>query len=235
MNCGVVVFPGSNCDHDCFHVLKHVFKLHTEWIWHKGGQDLSRFDLIVLPGGFSYGDYLRAGAIAQFSTVMKEVIGFAESGGKVLGICNGFQILVESGLLPGALMQNHSRKFICKTVLVRVENVRTPFTQKCAEHSVLNIPIAHHQGGYFIDPEELHRLEENGQVVLRYCGPAGEVTGEFNPNGSVGNIAGIINAGGNVMGMMPHPERCADPAWPNLDGQLIFKSILHSCQNGVSV
>ncbi|MDP6735104.1 MAG: phosphoribosylformylglycinamidine synthase subunit PurQ [Nitrospinaceae bacterium] len=235
MNCGVVVFPGSNCDHDCLHVLKHVFKLHTEWIWHKGGQDLSRFDLIVLPGGFSYGDYLRAGAIARFSTVMKEVISFAESGGKVLGICNGFQILVESGLLPGALMQNHSRKFICKTVSVRVENAQTPFTQKCAERSVLNIPIAHHQGGYFIDPEELHRLEENGQVVLRYCGPAGEVTDEFNPNGSVGNIAGIINAGGNVMGMMPHPERCADPAWPNLDGQLIFKSILHSCQNGVSV
>lgn len=234
MNCGVVVFPGSNCDHDCFHILKHVFKLRTEWIWHKGDTDLSRFDLIVLPGGFSYGDYLRAGAIARFSTVMKEVTRFAESGGKVLGICNGFQILVESGLLPGALIQNSTQKFICKAVSVRVETVQTPFTGQCAEQSVLKIPIAHHQGSYFIDPDGLRQIEDKGQVVFRYCGPAGEVTDEFNPNGSVGNIAGIINEGGNVMGMMPHPERSADPAWPDLDGQLIFKSIIHSCQSGVS-
>ncbi|HAK37853.1 MAG: phosphoribosylformylglycinamidine synthase subunit PurQ [Nitrospinaceae bacterium] len=234
MNCGVVVFPGSNCDHDCFHILKHVFKLHTEWIWHKGDMDLSRFDLIVLPGGFSYGDYLRAGAIAQFSTVMKDVIRFAESGGRVLGICNGFQVLVEAKLLPGALIQNNTQKFICKTVPVRVENTSTAFTGECAGESVLNIPIAHHQGSYFIDPDGLRQLEENRQVVFRYCGPSGEVTDEFNPNGSVGNIAGIINEAGNVMGLMPHPERCADPAWPNLDGQLIFKSIIKSLQSGVS-
>lgn len=234
MNCGVVVFPGSNCDHDCFHVLKHVFKLQTEAVWHKGHKDLSRFDLIVLPGGYSYGDYLRAGAIAQFSTVMKEVIRFAGSGGMVLGICNGFQILVESGLLPGALIQNHTQKFICKTVPVRVENTFTSFSRECSEKSVLNIPIAHHQGSYFIGSDGLRQLEDNQQVVFRYCGPAGEVTEQFNPNGSVSNIAGIINKGGNIMGLMPHPERCADPAWSNLDGQLIFKSIINSLQSGVS-
>lgn len=234
MNCGVVVFPGSNCDHDCFHILRHVFKLQPEWIWHKDVMDFSRFDLIVLPGGYSYGDYLRAGAIAQFSTVMKEVTRFAGSGGRVLGICNGFQILVESGLLPGALIQNNTQKFICKTVPVRVENADTSFTGECTEKSVLNIPIAHHQGSYFIDPDGLRQLEDNRQVVFRYCGPKGEVTDEFNPNGSVGNIAGIINESGNVMGLMPHPERCADPAWPQLDGQLIFKSLINSLQSGVS-
>jgi len=235
MNCGVVVFPGSNCDHDCFHILKHVFKLDTEWIWHKGGADLSRFDLIVLPGGYSYGDYLRAGAIAQFSSVMKEVVQFANTGRMVLGICNGFQILVESGLLPGALIQNHTQKFICKTVSLRVENTSTPFSGECEQKSVLNIPIAHHQGSYYIDSDGLQQLDDNQQVVLRYCGPLGEVTEKFNPNGSVGNIAGIINKGGNVMGLMPHPERCADPAWPNLDGQLIFKSIIKYLHSGVSL
>jgi len=235
MNCGVVVFPGSNCDHDCFHILKHVFKLDTEWIWHKGAVNLSRFDLIVLPGGYSYGDYLRAGAIAQFSAVMKEVVRFAGSGRMVLGICNGFQILVESGLLPGALIQNHTQKFICKTVSLRVENASTSFSGECAQKSVLNIPIAHHQGNYFIDSDGLQQLEDNRQIVFRYCGPAGELTEKFNPNGSVSNIAGIINEGRNVMGLMPHPERCADPAWSNLDGQLIFKSIIKSFQSGVSL
>jgi len=235
MNCGVVVFPGSNCDHDCFHVLKHVFKLKTEWVWHKDSIDLSRFDLIVLPGGYSYGDYLLAGAIAQFSSVMKEVVRFAGSGGMVLGICNGFQILVESGILPGALIQNHAQKFICKTVHLRVENVSNSFSRECVHKSVLNLPIAHHQGNYFIGSDGLRQLEDNRQVVFRYCGPAGEVTEEFNPNGSVSNIAGIINEGRNVMGLMPHPERCADPAWSNRDGQLIFKSIINSLQSGVSV
>lgn len=234
MNCGVVVFPGSNCDHDCFHILKYVFKLDTQWIWHKGDIDLSRFDLIILPGGYSYGDYLRAGAIAKFSRVMKELVVFAGSGRMVLGICNGFQILVESGLLPGALIQNYTQKFICKTVPIRVESSSTPFSNECAEQSVLNIPIAHHQGNYFIEPDGLRQLEDNQQIVFRYCGPLGEVTDESNPNGSVSNIAGITNKGRNIMGLMPHPERCADPAWSNLDGQFIFKSIIKSLQNGVS-
>ena len=235
MKCGVVVFPGSNCDHDCFHILKHVFKLDTEWIWHKDDVNLSKFDLVILPGGFSYGDYLRAGAIAQFSSVMKEVIQFAGSGGIVLGICNGFQVLVESGLLPGALIQNRTQKFICKTVSLRVENASTTFSSECLEKSVLSIPIAHHQGSYFIDPEGLRQLEDNQQVVFRYCSPVGEVTDEFNPNGSANNIAGIINEGRNVMGLMPHPERCADPAWSNIDGQLIFKSIIKNLHSGASL
>jgi len=233
MKCGVVVFPGSNCDHDCFHILKHVFKFDTEWIWHKGAVDLSRFDLIVLPGGYSYGDYLRAGAIAQFSSVMKEVVRFANSGRMVLGICNGFQVLVESGLLPGALIQNHTQKFVCKTVSIRVENVSTPFSCECVGKAVLDIPIAHHQGSYFIGSDGLHQLVDNQQIVFRYSGPEGEVTDQYNPNGSVDNIAGIVNEDKNVMGLMPHPERCADPAWPNLDGQLIFKSIIYSLQHGV--
>jgi len=233
MKCGVVVFPGSNCDHDCFHILKHVFKIDAEWIWHKGDVDLSRFDLIVLPGGYSYGDYLRAGAIAKFSRVMKEVVRFANSGRMVLGICNGFQVLVESGLLPGALIQNHTQKFVCKTVSIRVENVSTPFSCECAGKTVLDIPIAHHQGSYFIDSDGLHQLVDNQQIVFRYSGPEGEVTDQYNPNGSVDNIAGIVNEDKNVMGLMPHPERCADPAWPNLDGQLIFKSIIYSLQHGV--
>ena len=233
MKCGVVVFPGSNCDHDCYHILKHVFELDTEWIWHKDDVDLSGFDLIVLPGGYSYGDYLRAGAIAQFSSVMKKVIEFANSGRMVLGICNGFQVLVESGLLPGALIQNHTQKFICKTVSVRVENASTPFSCECLEKSVLNIPIANHQGSYFIDIDGLNQLIDNEQIVFRYSGCEGEVTGLYNPNGSVDNIAGIVNENKNVMGLMPHPERCADPAWPNLDGQLIFKSMIQSLQPGI--
>ena len=235
MKCGVVVFPGSNCDHDCFHILKHVFKLDTEWIWHKDDVNLSKFDLVVLPGGYSYGDYLRAGAIAQFSSVMKEVIQFAGSGGIVLGICNGFQVLVESGLLPGALIQNRTQKFICKTVSLRVENTCTPFSSECLEQSVMSIPIAHHQGSYFIDPEGLNQLEDNQQIVFRYCSSVGEVTDEFNPNGSVNNIAGIVNEGRNVMGLMPHPERCADPAWSNIDGQIIFKSIIKKLHSGASL
>ena len=233
MKCGVVVFPGSNCDHDCYHILKHVFGLDTEWIWHKDDVDLSGFDLIVLPGGYSYGDYLRAGAIAQFSSVMKKVIRFANSGRMVLGICNGFQVLVESGLLPGALIQNHTQKFICKTVSVRVENASTPFSSECLEKSVLNIPIAHHQGSYFIDTDGLNELIDNKQIVFRYSDCEGEVTDRYNPNGSVDNIAGIVNENKNVMGLMPHPERCADPAWANLDGQLIFKSMIQSLQPGI--
>ena len=227
MRCGVVVFPGSNCDHDCYHILKHIFKLDTEWIWHKE-QELHQFDFIVLPGGFSYGDYLRAGAIAKFSPIMKAVAGYAEKGGRVLGICNGFQILLEAGLLPGALMYNASRKFICKFVNLRVENNDTLFTHQCERNSILQIPVAHGEGSYFSDPDTLSRLNDNGQVILRYCGPNGEVEDQYNPNGSMENIAGIVNEAGNVMGMMPHPERCADPAWSQLDGQLIFNSALSS-------
>ena len=227
MKCGVIVFPGSNCDHDCYHILKHVFDLDTRFLWHKDESELDRFDLLVLPGGFSYGDYLRAGSIARFSPIMKAVLRFANRGGRVLGICNGFQILVESGLLPGALLHNRSQKFICKTVYTRVETVDSPFTNQCDE--ILQIPIAHHEGSYYADDESLKRMAGNDQIVLRYCDARGEVTEAANPNGSVQNIAGVANEKKNVLGMMPHPERCADPLWPNIDGQRIFKSLIHSC------
>ena len=226
MKCGIVVFPGSNCDHDCYHILKKVLNQETHWLWHKDNADLNSFDLVVLPGGFSYGDYLRAGAISRFSPVMNSVISFSKRGGKVLGICNGFQILVESGLLPGALMQNQTRKFICKNVHVRVESTTTPFTQGCGEKSVLQIPVAHHQGNYYIDPQSLNDLEERGQILFRYCDEEGNITDSSNPNGSVSSVAGLCNTQKNVMGMMPHPERCADPLWPNVDGQNIFKSLI---------
>ena len=225
MKCGVVVFPGSNCDHDCYHILKHILNQETHWLWHKEEASLESFDLVVLPGGFSYGDYLRAGAIASFSPIMNSVIRFAKDGGKVLGICNGFQILLESGLLPGTLIQNQSRKFICKNVSVRIENPDTPFTQHCGENRVLQIPIAHHQGSYYIDPFSLSHLEENGQVLFRYCDAEGKVSAESNPNGSVSSIAGVSNEQKNVMGMMPHPERCADPNLTGTDGQIIFQSL----------
>ncbi len=226
MKCGIVVFPGSNCDHDCYHILKKVLNQETNWLWHKDDADLSSLDLVVLPGGFSYGDYLRPGAISRFSPIMNSVIRFAENGGKVLGICNGFQILLESGLLPGALIQNHTRKFICKNVFVRVESSDTPFTQECANKSVLEIPIAHHQGSYYIDPHSLSELEEKGQILFRYCDGEGTVSTASNPNGSVGSVAGLCNERKNVMGMMPHPERCADPLWANIDGQKIFQSLI---------
>ena len=227
MKCGVVVFPGSNCDHDIYHILKHIFKLPTEWVWHKETA-LAQFDLVVLPGGFSYGDYLRAGAIAKFSPIMKAIVAYANNGGRLIGICNGFQILVESGLLPGALMHNPSQKYICKFVHVRVENSDSFFTNQCAANSVLQIPIAHGEGSYYSDPGSLQRMNDNGQVLFRYCGPDGEVDPAHNPNGSAENIAGIMNEAGNVMGMMPHPERCADPALPQLDGQRIFNSMINS-------
>ena len=227
MKCGVVIFPGSNCDHDCYHILKHVYGQETEWIWHKD-EDLRNFDLIVLPGGFSYGDYLRAGAIAKFSPIMKSIVRFASEGGQVLGICNGFQILVETGLLPGALLRNRNQKFICKDLHLRVENNQTPFTSQCEPQGVLKIPINHGEGAYYADPETLRALEDRGQIVFRYCSPAGEVDEHSNPNGSVSNIAGIVNETGNVMGMMPHPERCADPLWPNIDGQAIFNSLVQA-------
>jgi phosphoribosylformylglycinamidine synthase len=227
MKCGIVVFPGSNCDHDCYHILKHVLQIDTHWIWHKD-EALNSFDFIVLPGGFSYGDYLRPGAIARFSPIMKSVIDYANQGGRVLGICNGFQILVESGLLPGVLMDNASQRFICKNLTLRVENSDTPFTSQCKVGDVLQIPINHGQGRYFADNDTLKQMAKNDQVLFRYCDAEGNASDAANPNGSLDNIAGIANESKNVMGMMPHPERCADPLWQNVDGQTIFKSLIES-------
>ncbi|MCH6580468.1 MAG: phosphoribosylformylglycinamidine synthase subunit PurQ [Nitrospinae bacterium] len=227
MKCGIVVFPGSNCDHDCYHILKHVLQLDTQWIWHKD-ETLDTFDFIVLPGGFSYGDYLRPGAIARFSPIMKSVIDYANRGGRLLGICNGFQILVESGLLPGVLMDNAGQKFICKNLTLRVDNNQTPFTSQCRPGEVLKIPINHGQGRYFADDETLKRLVDNDQIIFRYCDAEGNTPETANPNGSLDHIAGIANQAKNVMGMMPHPERCADPLWPEVDGQTIFNSLIQS-------
>ncbi|HET6272143.1 MAG TPA: phosphoribosylformylglycinamidine synthase subunit PurQ [Bacteroidota bacterium] len=222
---GVVVFPGSNCDHDAYYVCKKILHQEAEFLWHKEA-DLKGSDVIILPGGFSYGDYLRCGAIARFSPVMKEVVRFAEKGGVVLGICNGFQILLEAGMLPGVLLRNSSLRFVCKYVHLRVENAMTLFTGACEQGEVLAIPIAHGEGNYFTDDETLKRLEGDGRVLLRYCAPDGTITDEANPNGSLANIAGIINDAGNVLGLMPHPERASDPVLGHTDGQKIFQSII---------
>ena len=230
MKCGVIIFPGSNCDHDCYHVLKHVFNQNVEFIWHKEA-DLKDFDIIVLPGGFSYGDYLRTGAIARFSPVMSAVIDFANNGGVVLGICNGFQILCEAGLLPGALMRNRGLRFVCKFVNLRVENNGSAFTNGCTEKEILNIPVAHAEGLFYADEETLEVLNKNNQVLFRYCSDSGELTDEANPNGSLENIAGIMNAEGNVMGMMPHPDRSYEEALTSADGAKIFQSVLNLVQS----
>ncbi len=221
---GVVVFPGANCDHDAYYTAKKVLGQDAVFLWHKEA-DLRGADVIILPGGFSYGDYLRCGAIARFSPVMKEVVRFAKQGGTVIGICNGFQILLESGLLPGVLLRNASLRFICKYVHIKVENVDTRFTRHCQEGEVLAIPIAHGDGNYFTDNETLKRLEEQRQVVFRYCSPDGSMTPGANPNGSIASIAGIMNEAGNVLGMMPHPERASDPVLGHTDGQKIFTSL----------
>lgn len=227
MRFAVVVFPGTNCDRDCWHVVKNVLNCEVEFVWHEE-RDLSRFDCVILPGGFSYGDYLRVGAIARFSPVIEAVREFAERGGLVIGICNGFQILVEAGLLVGALVRNETTHFICKFVHLRVENDKTPFTNQCKLGQVLKIPIAHNDGLYLCDEATLKQLERNGQIVFRYCTPDGKVTEESNPNGSVGNIAGIVNERGNVLGMMPHPERASESLLGSSDGLFIWKSILSS-------
>ncbi|MBI3354169.1 MAG: phosphoribosylformylglycinamidine synthase subunit PurQ [Nitrospirae bacterium] len=226
MKFGIIVFPGSNCDHDCYHAARHVLNQDAEFIWHKENK-LSSFDVIIIPGGFSYGDYLRTGAIAKFSPVMKAVRKFAKDGGLVIGICNGFQILLEAGLLPGAMLRNRTLKFICKDIYVRVESINTPFTNKC-DKKILRMPIAHAEGNYFADPKTLSHLKENQQIVFRYSNESGETTDSANPNGSLENIAGICNENGNVLGMMPHPERCAEAILGNEDGRLIFESILAS-------
>ncbi len=222
---GIVVFPGSNCDHDCYHAIKHVLAQDCEFLWHHE-TDLERFDCIVLPGGFSYGDYLRTGSIASLSPIMKSVEKFAQAGNPVIGICNGFQVLVESGLLPGALIKNSSLKFVCKWVHVRVENNKNLFTANMKVGDVLEIPVAHGEGNYFCNPQELKGLGENSQIVFRYCDDKGGITPESNPNGSIENIAGITNKAGNVLGMMPHPERCAEEMLNGTQGKLIFESII---------
>jgi phosphoribosylformylglycinamidine synthase len=224
---GVVVFPGSNCDHDAYHAAKHVMGQEAEFLWHKD-VDLKHSDVIVIPGGFSYGDYLRTGAIARFSPIMKEVVRFAENGGTVIGICNGFQILCESGLLPGVLLRNNSLLFSCKHVYLSAANRHTRFSSSIPEGAILKIPIAHGEGNFFAEPDVIRSLEDEGRILFRYCDELGTVSMESNPNGSINNIAGIINAQGNVMGMMPHPERACESTLGSSDGTMIFSSIINS-------
>ncbi len=224
MRVGVIVFPGSNCDADVQWAVEQVGG-QAEFVWH-GAESLDGFDAVILPGGFSYGDYLRCGAIARFSPIMAEVTRFAGAGRPVLGICNGFQILTEAGLLPGALRRNAGLKFLCRPVHLRVENVRTPWTKGLARGEVLRLPIAHGEGNYYASPEELAELKERGQVVFRYATPDGKVTPEANPNGSVGNIAGVCNREGNVVGMMPHPERAVTALLGGEDGRRILRAML---------
>ena len=228
---GVVVFPGSNCDHDAYYSLRKVLNYDVEFLWHKD-TDLKQSSVILLPGGFSYGDYLRTGAIARFSPIMNSVISFANKGGIVIGICNGFQILLEAGLLPGVMIRNNSLKFACKDVYLKTENRETIFSAEISEATkALKIPIAHGEGNYFADIELLKELETNRQILFRYSDEDGNVNDENNPNGSQLNIAGIVNKNGNVMGMMPHPERACDPTLGRTDGQLIFKSIANYILN----
>ncbi|MCH8034252.1 MAG: phosphoribosylformylglycinamidine synthase subunit PurQ [Bacteroidetes bacterium] len=227
---GVVVFPGSNCDHDAFYALHKVLEYDVNFLWHKD-TDLKENDVIILPGGFSYGDYLRTGAIARFSPIMNSVIDFANKGGYVIGICNGFQILLEAGLLPGALLKNISLKFICKDVYLSVENYESNFTKGIKDKIVLNLPIAHGDGNFFADENTLKELEDNNQIILRYSSKSGNVSNEFNPNGSLKNIAGIINKNGNVLGMMPHPERSCNPILAKTDGSLIFNALVNNIYN----
>lgn len=230
MKTGVIVFPGSNCDHDAFYTASTLIGQHSEFIWHKDRKNLKEFDLIVVPGGFSYGDYLRTGAIARFAPVMQDVIEFAKFGGTVMGICNGFQILTECGLLPGALLRNHRLKFICKNIFLRVENTSTRFTSDYTDRQVITVPIAHGDGNYFAEEDTLKMLEDERRVVFRYCSENGAMDEESNPNGSRNAIAGIINEQGNVLGMMPHPERCADPILGDNDGLKVFTSLLASVE-----
>ncbi|MHB1131882.1 MAG: phosphoribosylformylglycinamidine synthase subunit PurQ [Chloroflexota bacterium] len=227
MRFGVVVFPGTNCDLDCHYVLSTVFGQPVDYVWHRQ-TDLSNYDCLVIAGGFSYGDYLRAGAIARFSPVMQAVERFAADGGLVMGICNGFQVLTEAGLLPGALMPNECLQFRCQWVNVRVDNTATPFTRDCQPNSILRLPINHYEGRYFASDEQLADLEANGQVVLRYCAPDGSLTADSNPNGSRASIAGLTNRAGNVFGLMPHPERAAEDILGSNDGAKIFTSLLAS-------
>lgn len=227
MKFGVVVFPGSNCDHDAFYAISNILKKPVEFIWHQS-QDLANCDAIILPGGFAYGDYLRTGAIARFSPVMKSVEKFAKSGGMVLGICNGFQILLEAGLLPGAMMRNSGLRYICRHVFIRVEQTNTPFTSAASQGQVLKIPIAHNDGNYNADEATLADLEKNRQILFRYTTPEGTNDAAGNPNGSLHNIAGICNRERNVAGLMPHPERAVESALDSADGLVIFRSMVEA-------
>ena len=225
MKFGVVVFPGSNCDRDVAMVTQDILKQPTRMVWHEE-TDISDIDVVVLPGGFSYGDYLRCGAIARFSPVMQATIEHAHQGKKVLGICNGFQVLTECGLLPGALMRNRDLHFICDQVPLTIERTDLPWTHAYDQHEVVTLPIAHGEGCYYASDQTLQDLEQHNQVIFRYCTPAGGVTESANPNGSLGNIAGICNVAGNVLGMMPHPERASDPRLGFSDGIRVFKGLL---------
>ena len=227
MKFGVVVFPGTWSDTDCYNVLRDVFRQQAEYVWHQE-TDLSAFDCVILPGGFSYGDYLRAGAIARFSPVMSSVAEFARQGRPVLGICNGFQVLCEAGLLPGALVRNQHLQFRCQWVHIRVENGSLPFTNAASEGQVLRIPISHGEGSYYADSETLARLRDRGRIAFRYCSQEGEVARSANPNGSLDGIAGITNERGNVLGMMPHPERCCEEIIGGVDGKYAFQSMLNA-------
>ncbi len=233
MKFGVVVFPGTWSDVDCFDVLNDIYRQPVEYIWHKD-TDLSPYDCIILPGGFSYGDYLRPGAIARFSPTMQAVTSFAAEGKLVIGICNGFQILCEAGLLPGVLLPNDHLQFRCQWTTLRVENANTAFTSAAAVGKTLRIPISHGEGNYFADPAVIQQLEERNRVVFRYCDSQGVASSESNPNGSLHNIAGIINEQGNVLGMMPHPERCCDALLGGEDGRFIFQSMIDALSDASS-
>jgi phosphoribosylformylglycinamidine synthase I len=226
MKFGVVVFPGSNCDYDTFNVLRDVFQIETVFLWHKD-HNIKDADCIILPGGFSYGDYLRSGAIAKFSPLMQEVHEFASRGGLVLGICNGFQILLELGLLPGAMLRNKNLKFLCQHIHIRIEDERTPFTNRGKKGQVLRIPIAHFDGSYYDSEEAIEALKKNNQIVFRYSEADGLISEKGNVNGSKESVAGIINKAGNVMGMMPHPERASEAILGSEDGKIIFQSIIN--------
>jgi phosphoribosylformylglycinamidine synthase len=227
MKFGIVKFPGSNCDQDCYHVLANVFGQPVNYIWHKD-TTIGDADCVVVPGGFSYGDYLRTGAIARFSPAMKAVAKHANDGGLVIGICNGFQILCEAHLLPGALIRNKNLKFICESVHIRVEATGTPFTNACRQGQVLRVPIAHGEGNYFAERKIIEQLNREERVLVRYCTKDGKISDEANPNGSVENIAGICNEGRNVFGLMPHPERASESVLGSEDGRLIFESLLRT-------
>jgi phosphoribosylformylglycinamidine synthase len=226
MKFGVLVFPGSNCDHDTYHVIKEIARKPVTFLWHES-EDLENCDAILVPGGFAYGDYLRAGAIARFSPVMQAVKKFAGQGGLVLGICNGFQILCESGLLPGALARNAGLKYVCKQIHLRTETTESPFTQTLRKGQVVRLPIGHMEGNYFCPPETLTELKRADRIAFRYATASGEVTAEANPNGSLDNIAGVLNETRNVLGMMPHPDRSSEAILGSADGFLLFESMVN--------
>ena len=227
MRFAVVVFPGSNCDHDAYHAAGHVLGQEAVFVWHKDSS-LQRADAVLLPGGFAHGDYLRTGAIARFSPIMREVRRFAQAGGPVLGICNGFQVLLEAGLLPGAMLRNRNVRFQCEHVFVSVEQTDTPFTSNCSRGQRLRMPIAHGEGNYYAEPDIVERLEKGRQVIFRYATDAGVVTPEANPNGSVNNIAGLCNETRNVVALMPHPERACELAVGSADGLVLLESVVHA-------